>query len=161
MAATAVTGTLLTACMMPFVAVATIAAATMTRQQALIAVVGAWAANQLLGFGMLGYPFTGYAITWGIALGAASIAMVPVAARIADGSVLRLAIAFLVAFAGWEMLLFGFACVNGGTETFSPPIIWQLLVNEATWLGALTLLHLIATMGAPRLFGDNRIVRLG
>ena len=156
----AVSGTLATACMMPFVAVATIAAATMTRGQATVAVIGAWAANQLLGFGLLGYPLTGYAIGWGVALGVASLAVVPVVRRIADGSAMRLMLGFAAAFALWEGLLFGFALAMGGTGTFTPAIIATLLANEAAWLAALAAVHLIAAHGAPRLFGHARLVRL-
>lgn len=160
LAATAVLGTLATACMMPFVAVATIAAATMTRSQAAIAVAGAWAANQLLGFGLLGYPLDGHAIGWGVALGVASLAVVPVVRRIADGSAMRLVLGFAAAFALWEGLLFGFALAMGGTDTFTPAIVATLLANEAAWLAGLAAVHLVAAHGAPRLFGPARLVRL-
>lgn len=161
LAATAVLGTLATACMMPFVAVATVAAATLRRGQAVVAVTGAWAANQLLGFGLLGYPLDGHALGWGVALGAASLAMVPLVARIADGSALRLVLAFVTAFTGYELLLFGFALVAGGRETFTSAIVAALFANEATWFVVLAALQVIATRGAPRLFGLAPIVRLG
>ena len=161
LAAAAVLGTLVTACMMPFVAVATIAAATLPRGQAVMAVVGAWAANQLLGFGLLGYPIDSHAIAWGLALGAATLAVLPLARRVADGSIARLVLAFGAAFLGWEALLFGFALAAGGTDTFKPAIVLALFANEAAWLALLAGLHLLATRGAPRLFGAPRIVRIG
>ncbi len=160
LAATAVLGTIATACMMPFVAVATIAAATMNRREAVIAVVGAWAANQLLGFGLLGYPLSGYAIGWGVALGVASLAVMPLVRGIADGSAVHLVLAFGAAFALWEGLLFGFALAMGGTGTFTAAIVGTLFANEAAWLAALGVVHLVAAHGGPRLFGTARIVRL-
>jgi hypothetical protein len=114
----------------------------------------------LLGFGLLGYPLTGYAIGWGVALGVASLAVVPIVRQIADGSAVRLALGFGLAFVVWEVLLFGFALVMGGTDTFTPVIVLTLLANEAAWLTALAAVHLIAAHGAPRLFGHARLVRL-
>lgn len=161
LAAVAVAGSLVTACMMPFVAVATIAAATMPRNQAVLAVLGAWAANQLIGFGLLGFPVTGYAIGWGVALGGASLAVLPLVRRLAAPSVARIALAFVVAFVLWEGLLFAFALAVGGLGTFTAAIMLKLFANEAMWLAVLGALHLIATRGAPQLFGTTRIVRLG
>lgn len=161
LAATAVLGTLVTACMMPFVAVATIAATTMDRRQATIAVLGAWAANQLLGFGLLGYPLTGYALVWGAALGGAGLATLPIVARIDDGSLSRLIVAFVAAFALWEALLFVLALAVGGLETFTPSIVLKLFANELLWLAVLVGVHLVATRFAPRVFGNPRLVRLG
>ena len=66
-------GSLVAACMMPFVAVTIVTAATMRRSLALTTILAIWATNQLLGFTVLGYPHTGYAFAWGGALGIASI----------------------------------------------------------------------------------------
>ena len=161
LAAVAVLGTLATACMMPFVAVASIAAATLPRGQAVIAVLGAWAANQLLGFGLLGYPATGYAIGWGVALGGASLAVMPLVRWMNDGSAVRFVTAFVSAFALWEAVLFGFALAAGGVDTFTPAIVLRLFANEALWFALLVGLHLIVTRNAPRLFGTSPLVRLG
>jgi hypothetical protein len=161
LATAAVLGTLATACMMPFVALATIAAGTMPRNQAIIAVLGAWVANQLLGFGLLGYPATGYAIAWGIALGVASLAVIPLVRRLSNGSVARLLLAFTAAFVACEAVLFGYALAVGGTGTFTPAILLRLFGNEALWFAILGGLHLILTHSAPRVFGRSPLVRLG
>ncbi|WBH17384.1 hypothetical protein [Sphingomonas radiodurans] len=161
LAAAAVLGSLATACMMPFVALATIAAKTLPRGQAVIAVLGAWAANQFLGFALLGYPVDGYAIGWGLALGAASLAVIPLVRRLGGTGLIRLAVAFVAAFAVWEGLLFAFALAFGGTDTFTPAIVLRLFANDALWLAVLTGLHLVATLGAPQLFGNSRFIRLG
>lgn len=160
LATVAIGGTLATACMMPFVGLAVIAAATMARGPAAVTVAGVWAANQLLGFGLLGYPLDGYAIGWGLALGAGSLAAMLVArgvlARAAPdrglAGAVPLVIAFAVAFAAYEALLFAFALVQGGTETFAPSIVVQILANDAAWALVLALVHAVLARTAPRLF---------
>lgn len=163
LAAAAVAGSLATACMMPFVAIATLAAATMPRRQALIAVFGAWTANQLLGFGLLGYPMTAYAASWGVALGAAGVAALLVARLITGGghpTAARVAAAFAVAFASYEALLYAFALVAGGTGTFTASIVLRILANDAAWLVGLAALHAVLTRAAPRTFGPPATQRL-
>lgn len=163
LAAAAVLGSIATACMMPFVAVATVAAASMPRREALTAVVGVWAVNQLLGFGLLGYPMTSYAITWGLALGAAALAALVVARRVlreAAPTALALTFAFGIAFGTYEGLLFAFSLLEGGTDTFTPPIVLSILANDAAWLLGLATLHALLTRAAPRVFGAPRALRL-
>ena len=156
LAAAAILGSLALACMMPFVALATLAAATMGRAQAVVTVGGIWAVNQLLGFGMFGYPHDAYALGWGAALGAASLAALFVARRFAAGSQLlslRTLAAFGIAFVAYEALLFGYALFAGGTGTFTPAIIFQIFANDAMWLVGLGLLHAILQRSVPGLFG--------
>lgn len=163
LAAAATLGTLATACMMPFVAVATIAAATMDRPRALAAIVGVWAINQLLGFGLLGYPMTAYAASWGVALGVAGVASLLVARRVLGGTAptaVRLGLAFGAAFAAYELLLFAFSLVAGGTGTFTPSIVLSILANDAAWLVGMAALHIVLTRAAPRLFGTPAALRL-
>ena len=99
-------GSLVAACMMPFVAVTIVTAATMRRSLALTTILAIWATNQLLGFTVLGYPHTGYAFAWGGALGIASI-LAMLAGAIIMGeqnelSTLRTFGAFLIGFAVYE-----------------------------------------------------------
>lgn len=160
--ATAV-GTLATACMMPFVALATVTAATMSRPRAGATIGGAWALNQVIGFTLLGYPPTATAFGWGLALFAASLFAMLVAGRVLDppGPIgLRLAPAFLAAFATYELGLFGFASLVGGTETFTAPIVADILLNDAGWFAALLAAHALLTRTAPRAFGPGLRLRL-
>src|SRR5687768_6874005 len=129
LAFTTIVGTLLTACMMPFVALALITAATMKPRTAVVAMTGIWLVNQLLGFTLLGFPLVSYAFAWGGALGAASLAAMAVARTVVGWTgelvATRLAAAFVAAFAAYEILLFGFAGLAGGLETFTPGIVAQ------------------------------------
>ncbi|MDQ2763221.1 MAG: hypothetical protein M3Y22_06920 [Pseudomonadota bacterium] len=157
-AATALFGTLASACMMPFVAIAVATAATMNRRQAIVTILGIWAINQMLGFGLMGFPLTRYALSWGLALGVGSMVAMLVASRIlATGPALgvRLPIAFLAAFAVYEGGLFVFALVAGGTGTFTAPIVLSILSNDAMWFTGLVALHLMLARTAPKLFGAS------
>ena len=161
LAAAAIVGSLATACMMPFVAVATLTSVTMTRTQALTAVLGVWIVNQLLGFGLLGYPVSTYAVGWGVAIGLASVVALFVARRLGGSSPSagRLVITFAAAFAGYETVLYIFALAAGGSGTFTPAIVLRILANDAAWLVGLAALHILLTRAAPRIFGQLSVLR--
>ena len=130
----------------------------MTRPRAAVTIFGIWAVNQILGFGLLGYPLDAYAISWGVALGGASLAAMLLAARLLSGrSELgpRLLLVFAAAFGAYEALLFGFALVAGGTQTFTASIVQQILANDGLWFAGLMALHLVLTRAAPRVFGTG------
>ena len=157
-------GSLVAACMMPFVAVTIVTAATMRRSLALTTILAIWATNQVLGFTVLGYPHTGYAFAWGGALGIASI-LAMLAGAIIMGeqnelSALRTFGAFLIGFAVYEAALFGFALVVGGTETFTMAIVGQIFANDALWFAGLSGAYWILTSTAPKLFGPTPRLRL-
>ena len=164
LAAAAVLGSLASACMVPLVGLAVVAAATMSRGHAAATVIGAWIVSQLLGFGVMGFPWTADAAAWGLALGVGSLAAVGIAGAVLrrrrDLAVLPLLVAFAAAFVGYEALLYGFALVAGGTETFAPSIVLRVLVNDASWFAGLTALHLALTRAAPRMFGRAPQLRL-
>ena len=163
LAAATVAGTLLTACMTPFVALGVMAAATMPRGRAALTVGGVWLANQALGFTVLGYPHTPSTFAWGGALGVAGLAaMLAASLLVGRGGVsaLRLVTAFVAGFAVYEGLLFAFALAAGGLETFAPPIVARIAANEGVWLAGLAAVHLLLTWRAPRLFGAAPALRL-
>ena len=153
LAAVTIAATLATACMMPFVALATVAAATTNRATATVTVLGAWAVNQLLGFGLLGYPLDASTIGWGVALGVAALAAMTVARAVVGRRPTpgRVIAAFVAAFAADEALLFGWALVAGGTETFTPAVVARLLLNEAGWFALMAGAWALLAWRAPRL----------
>lgn len=155
---------LVIACMMPFVALAVLAAATMPARRAGLTIGTIWAANQLLGFTVLRFPATGYAFAWGAALGIAALAAGLVAGAILrdrrDLSVASMLFAFGAAFVAYEGLLFGFALVAGGLETFKPSIVFRILVNDGLWFAGLSTLWVALTRAAPRWFGPAPALRL-
>ena len=62
------------ACATPFAALATLAARTLDRRDAVGLIGLAWIANQAVGFGLHGYPHTVSTYGWGVAIGAAALA---------------------------------------------------------------------------------------
>lgn len=163
LAAATVAGTLATACMMPFVGLAAIAAATLGARRAVATVAAIWLANQLLGFTLLGYPHTADTYLWGGALLVASLAALATAQRVGGGrgmAVGRLLMAFAAAFAVYEALLFGVALFAGGLATFTPAIVARIAANDAIWFAGLVVLHLMLTSAAPRVFGRAPALRL-
>ncbi len=162
LAAAAVLGTLATACMMPFVGMAVAAAATMPRARAAATVAMAWAANQLLGFALLGYPPTALAISWGAALGLAALLATLVGAAVLGRTrhtPTGLVLAFVIAFASYELGLFGFAQLAGGAGTFTRDIVLRILGNDAGWYAVLLAIRAVLGRTAPRTFGPALALR--
>jgi len=160
---TAVLGSLVAACMFPFVGVATLAAATMSRRNALLTVIGAWSVNQAIGYLVLGYPQTTYSFAWGAAIGVASLTAAVVARAVMGGhrqfAASRLVAGFATAFIAYEALLYTFAHVAGGLNTFSPAIIGQIALNDAMWFAGLLGLRVVLSTVAPNLFGARPALR--
>jgi hypothetical protein len=149
-------GTAISACLMPFVAIAVACAATMRVSRALAVIAGVWAINQTVGFVALGFPHTAFTIGWGLAIGGASLVAFVAAHRLLRGRHRlgpELAIAFLAGFIAYESSLFAFARLAGGTGTFTASIIGQILLNDGCWFAGLILFHQLLTRSAPRLFG--------
>jgi hypothetical protein len=152
-----VAGTLATSCMMPFVALAVMAAATLPLRHALAATALAWAAEQTLGFGLLGYPLEASAIGWGLALGVAALAVTQAAFAIgANRNIARTTIAFAAGFLCYELVLFVYGAAIGGTQAFTSAIIFQLARNELMWFAVLIVLR-----EALRLLLPDRMVPRG
>ncbi|MBI1197662.1 MAG: hypothetical protein GC203_07360 [Phenylobacterium sp.] len=153
LAVVTVAGSLAASCLMPFTALAAIAAATLPPGRAALAVIGAWAANQAIGFGLLGYPHTGQALGQGASLLAAALLAQQVARAVgvATGGVLRLCAGFVAGFVAYEALLLAAARVTGGLDTFTPAIVAQVAVSDALWFAVLLLASLTLQRAAPGL----------
>lgn len=161
LAATTVIGSLIAACMMPFVALAVVIAASLPARQAIFALTAIFAVNQAIGFIFLGFPLEAYTFTWGAAIGVATVATWATARLLVnpagDLNAARLALAGAAAFVTYEALLFVFATQAGGKETFTSAIIAQLAQNEAIWLAVLVTLRVGVATTAPAIFGAQRL----
>lgn len=164
LATATIVGSLAAACMMPFVALSVLAVATMPLRRAVLTIGCIWAANQALGFTVLGYPGTLYAVVWGAALGLAALAAGLIARMVLrsrrDLAAVPVLVSFGAAFIAFEGLLFGFALVAGGTETFTPTIVTQILLNDALWLAGLSVLYVALARAAPNWFGPAPVLRI-
>ncbi len=152
----AIFGSYAFACIFPFAALATIAALTLRTRRAAGLVGVVWLVNQVVGFGFRGYPHTMDSVGWGIAIGVGAFGAL-VAARLVVGTSPRILsprtpVALLAAFIAYEVLLFAYALVAGGLDTFAPDIVAGIGMTDLIWFVALAGLHLALTYAAPDRF---------
>jgi hypothetical protein len=142
LAATTLSGSVVLACMMPFAAIATIAALAMPARRGLAAVALCWLGNQVLGFGLMGFPWDGPTLAAGVSLLASSLiafAAARVMARQGRGLGLKAVLAFLAAFTAFEVSLFAYALPFGDPALFAPDIVALIGLNDALWFAGLWL----------------------
>jgi len=142
------------ACAVPLAAFAAAAALSLSRRDALLLILLVWAANQLVGFTLLAYPWTASTFAWGAALGIvavlATLAGQWTGSRFVNGThMVRFAATFLIAFAVYEVALFAVsATLLGGTEIYTAAIQGRIFaINAAAFVGLLILNHLAASIG--------------
>ena len=142
------------ACAVPLAAFAAAAALTLSRADALALIFLVWLANQLVGFSVLGYPWTVSTFAWGVVLGVvavlATLASQWTAGRLAEATrAFNFAATFVVAFAVYEAaLLLVSATLLGGTEIFTAEIQGRILaINAAAFVGLLALNRLAISAG--------------
>jgi hypothetical protein len=149
------------ACAVPLAAFGAAAALTLSRRDGLLLIGAVWLANQIVGFGVLGYPWTPETLAWGAILGVVAV-LATVAARQAalrlarTGQAAAAGGAFVAAFAAYEGALFVAAVTAmGGTEDFTPAIVGEILtINAAAFVGLLVLNRLGAIVGLGGNPGD-------
>lgn len=138
LAATTLSGTVVFACMMPFAAIATIAALAMPARRGLVAVALYWLGNQVLGFGLMGFPWDGPTAAAGLSLLAASLIGFAAARAVARAQHNPL-LAFVGAFAAFEVSLFAYALAFGDVAMFAPHVVALVGLNDALWFAGLWL----------------------
>lgn len=98
-------------CAMPFAAMATVAALTLSRKQAMLFMLATWATNQFVGFTFKGYPTDPVTLTWGTIMGVAALASAFAATAIAKAysnqpfRTIALAATFITAFFAFQFVL--------------------------------------------------------
>ena len=142
-------------CATPFAALAALAALDMKRTEGLLLVVGVWAANQAVGYGLLGYPMEAQSFAWGVAIGIAAVAgyvsaRCAIAAMAPQGLVAATGAALIAAFVVYQAVLFATTAILPSGETaFSWPVVGEIAVANAIAYTVLLLLHrLVAMSGA-------------
>jgi hypothetical protein len=140
------------ACAAPLAAFGAVSGLTLSRRNAVLATLGAWAANQACGYSCLGYPMTGESLGWGAAFGV-SATLAVFAARFAGAAVSRLSraavpvAAFAAAFAVYEIALFMAAfAVLGGTQEFTVAVVARVLEVNAIALAGMLLVNAAAAV---------------
>ena len=148
------------ACATPFAAFAVVAAAMLPLRPALLVVAGAWLVNQGIGFGALHYPIDGSTIAWGFVIGAAALLSTAAASTILrmlpqGRTALMLAIAFVAAYATYELALLAATPFLGGEGAFTAAIVTRIGLTSAAWLIGLVAICEIVRLADPL----QRVVR--
>jgi hypothetical protein len=125
------------ACITPFVAFAVVAPYALSTQTALLTVAAVWLANQAIGFGVLGYPWTVDTILWGIAIGAAALLAAGLAAAMLQlgirNRITAAGAAFVPAFASYQGGLYLASFALGGGDDFTPAIVGHVALLNLGW----------------------------
>ncbi|MEM0899904.1 MAG: hypothetical protein AAGI92_08135 [Pseudomonadota bacterium] len=133
------------ACGMPFAGLAAIAAITLAPRNAFVLSALGWLANQIIGFGFLGYPLDAMTFAWGAALGLSALTATGAATFILNktnnaAKLLQWGSAFMAAWVAQQATVFAASLVLGGTATaFAPSVVWFIF-----WTNALAFFVLLA-----------------
>jgi hypothetical protein len=139
------------ACVTPFAALATLAALKLNRRDAIAVVALVWLANQAIGYGFLGYPWTWDSMAWGVAIGVSSCLAIMAARGLSarnPGS-LAVSLPFVAAFTAFELGLYLAGLVLPGSEgAFSASVVGQVfLVNTIGFCALLAVHRLVMVSG--------------
>jgi hypothetical protein len=140
-------------CATPLAAFGAIAAVAFSRRDALILCGAVWFVNQVVGYTILRYPWSINSVSWGLILGGVTII-----ASLSSGwtyrhsktpYLLRLAVAFITAFAVFQVTLFAVALFAlGGVQDFTADIVVRIFaINGGAFVGLLVLHWLAVTLG--------------
>jgi hypothetical protein len=150
----------------PFAAFAVATAGTLRLRGALGTMAVIWLANQAVGFGALGYPWTLNTVLWGLAMGAAAVLATLTASGVlgrfhASAGWLRLPHAFGTAFGVYEIAIMAVSVILGSGDVFAPALLGRLALIDAAWLGGLMLSHTaLAAWFAPWRRATPRLARV-
>ncbi len=135
------------ACVTPFAALAALAALKLDGRDAAAVVGVVWLANQAIGYGFLGYPWTWDSAAWGLAIGGCcGLAVVAAKALSAQRAApLAISLPFVAAFTVFEFGLYlaGYVLPGSG-GAFSARVVWQVFLVNAVALFALIALAELA-----------------
>jgi len=147
------------ACATPFAAFAVLASSLLPLPAALLVMAGVWIVNQAIGFGALGYPLDLHTVLWGFAIGVAALASTAESKLLLhsqrSSSPVMLGVAIFGAYAAYEVVLFAFTFLLGGSGAFKFPIIVRLGLLNLLWL--IGLIAVCAVVRRLRPVGGRRI----
>jgi K+ transporter len=155
------------ACAVPLAAFGAAAALTLSRRDALGLMAAVWLANEIVGYAVLGYPWTANSFAWGAVLGGVAV-LTTEAARHATRRTTRLGLiaaaglSFLAAFAVYEGALFVVSVAGlGGTEAYAPAVVGRVFALNAVVMAGLLLLQRLGAVAGlvaapPRLAAAQR-----
>jgi hypothetical protein len=141
------------ACLTPFAALATLAALHLRANERWGVIGFVWLANQILGFGVLGYPLTWNCAAWGVAIGVScGFAVLAAGALSTDRPApLALSLPFVGAFAAFEAGLYAAGrLLPAGADAFGLPVMRHVFwVNAASLCGLIVVYWALSAVGGP------------
>ncbi|HET6525344.1 hypothetical protein [Sphingopyxis sp.] len=148
--------TLALGCATPFPSLAALAAVHMRRRDGLALMALAWAASQVVGLFLLGYPRDGSTLGWAAGLGTAALGSA-LAGYAALGALryrsvaARLALAYAAGFTAFKAIILGWALVLGGLHSVMAPdlLAEQFVRNAAILIGLYALYRALVAAGVP------------
>jgi hypothetical protein len=135
------------ACVTPFAALATLAALKLGPRDAITIVGLVWLANQAIGYGFLGYPWTWDSGAWGLVIGVSAGLAFLVARGLSTTRPAPFAVSlpFMGAFAAFELGLYGAGFVLPGSDgAFAASVVWHVFLLNAISLGGLMAAYYLA-----------------
>ncbi len=151
------------ACVTPFAALGAICGLYLRRRACALAMTGAWLANQIVGFGFLGYPRDLPTFAWGGALLIAALAGAAGAALIARllphaSAALRGGLAVAAAYLAVQAVI-ALAGLFLHGDSFSFALQRELMVQNALTFGALLILGWVSMALLARAARARRLLR--
>lgn len=138
---------LLFACATPFAALAALSAMTLSRNDGLAAVSLTWMINQLIGYGILGYPADPMTMAWGVAILLSAVAALVAAwyalALLAKPLVRAIA-AIMTALVAQQLTIYAASLIlTSHPSAFSSAVLWQIAWTNLLGFVVLLSLHWI------------------
>jgi len=104
----------------------------------LLVVAAAWLVNQGFGFELLHYPIDRTTILWGLTIGAAALAATVAATWILSAlpraaGITSLGLAFIGAYAAYEIVLYAATPILGSAGAFTASIVARLAILNVLW----------------------------
>ena len=134
-------------CTFPFVGLAAISGATLTRRQAMLSTVVLWFANQFCGYRLHHYPQTINCFLWGWALLVGMILVTWIANQrplFSQGNLkrhyLQFALALVLGFVVFQAVIW-FSGLSLGGASLTPKILGGIFVGNVVWAVLLIMLH--------------------
>lgn len=134
-AAISAAGSLAFACAAPLAAIAAMASVAASRGEGSALVLAAWIFNQIIGFGVLGYPVDAGTLGWGLAIGAAALIGFFAAQSLPasfERKKLFAILAFVAAYLGNQSCLFVYGLLVG----YDGPGFIAMIANEVLAINA-------------------------
>ena len=149
------------ACAVPFAALAAVVALDSDRADGILLLGAIWLTNQVVGFGLLGYPLEGQAFAWGLAmvlgtLAAYFAARACIAALTPYGAVAVIGSALPIALLVYQAVLYaaGMLLPNGEAAFTYAVLAYVGLVEVVAYIVLLTAHRLAVSAG---LLGPNAV----